>query len=304
MSVQARGFLEQLKGVFETTYGSVPIISSGDMFVLPFNQNRIGSNEELLDPQTVTGHRWNVEPYFGRISVDGPVTVPYDVRNIGYWLKLLMGPPTTTGSGPYEHVFVPSNTLPSMTIETDHTDINTHHVFTGCKIDNFSTKFSVPDELVANLDIKGSKEISDNTSTLDDSASEAVFERFNTKNITLKEGGVTTGIIEEFELKISNNLADVYTLSGGNFRESLPEQDFMIEGSLKALYINDTLYNKAINGTETSIEVELTQGSHSLVFDIKELKLPRTSPERNGMVNLIEGFISKSGNVFYKVINL
>ena len=38
-------------------------------------------------------------------TVAGSVVVPVDLINIGYWLQMLLGDPTTTGADPYTHVY-------------------------------------------------------------------------------------------------------------------------------------------------------------------------------------------------------
>lgn len=285
MSDQSRGFLEQLKIVYESTYGTTPTLSPGDSVKIPFNENQLGSDENMIDPATVTGYRWEVEPAFGNISVAGPLTIPFDVRYIGYWLKLLLGSPTTVDNldGTFTHTFEPGNSMPSMTIETGFTDIGTYHRFTGCKANNFSTTLAVNQELTANIELIGASESTDTTS-FDSSALELIFNRFNAKSIIIKEAGSTVAIVKELELEIDNDIYDdSYTLSSGGFRVSAPEQAFKVSGNMTVLYENDYFYNKAINGEETSLDITLTQDIHSLNIKINELKFPRTPPERSGM---------------------
>jgi hypothetical protein len=46
-------------------------------------------------------------PFRDVVSVQGQAVVPVDLEFIGQWLRLLLGPPTTTGTGPdYVHAFV------------------------------------------------------------------------------------------------------------------------------------------------------------------------------------------------------
>ena len=115
---QARGFFEKLLGIFEASYAVTPSINPGDMFLLPFNDNSVGSEENMIDPSTITGTRFPVEPIFGNISVQGSITVPMEVRSIGQWLKLLLGVPATTDNlaTTFTHIFFPKTETPSMTI--------------------------------------------------------------------------------------------------------------------------------------------------------------------------------------------
>ena len=79
---------------------------------------------------------------------------------------------------------------------------------------------------------------------------------------TIKENGVALGECTEIELNLENNLdGNVFVVDGTGQRYSMPEGLVKISGTIKALFSNMTLYNRAINNTETSIQITLTQGT-------------------------------------------
>lgn len=281
---QARGFFEKLLMVFESTYGTTPTINDGDTVALPFDTLSLGSNENMLDPETINfGRRFDVEPAFGNISVEGSATIPVDVTNIGYWLKLLLGAPVTTGAGPYTHTFEPSTDTPSVTLEDGFTDVNAYFLFSGVKINSMSFSFAVDSILTADVNLLGSAETTA-VATEDNTPVEETLERFQAKQVVVKVGGSTVGIVQEINFEINNDLDDsVYTLSSNGFRVSLPETRFSINGSAKILFEDLTYYNQAIAGTETSIDIELTNGTNQLNISMPEIKFPRQPLERNGM---------------------
>jgi hypothetical protein len=51
-----------------------------------------------------------------------------------------------------------------------------------------------------------------------------------------------------------------------------------VTGKVTAMFENLTLYNKALNNTESSLEVIMTSGSYSLSILVPELKYKLTSP--------------------------
>ena len=274
---QARGFQEKLLIAFETTYNETPTINDGDMVAVPFNSIGLGSDENMIDPATIiSGKRYESEPIFGNVSVQGPLVVPLDVRFIGYWLKAMFGAPTTTGTGPYTHAFSPVDDNPSLVIERGFTDISKYSVFNGVKINNFNLDFSTNAELVASLDLLGGKEISPASSTLDGSPQELTITRFNAKNVVLKKGGSDVAIATNGSLKMSQTLDDgVFTLSSNGFRHSLPEQRLMINGSAELLFVDSEWIDLAINGTEFDLEFYMTAGAHSLKITLPEVKMRR-----------------------------
>lgn len=278
---QARGFFETLKLVYESTFNTTPSITPGDMIILPMNSNSLGSSENMIQPATIRGNRYEVEPAFGNISVQGSVTVPLDVRNIGYWLKLMLGSPTTSGVGPYDHLFVPATTNPSATLEAGFSDIGRYHRFSGCKINSMTFNFAQDQELTVDIDLLGGNEVYA-ASTLDSSATELTFKRFNARDLQLQKGGVSIAIITELNIEMNNNMAeDIYPIGNNGFRNSLPEGVFVVSGSFTAMYEDATIYNEMINGTETSIQATLTNGTDVIDFNIPELKFPRQPPERS-----------------------
>ena len=249
----------------------------------PYNSFEIGSDEEQIEPATIRGNRYQAEPALGNIDVQASATVPLDVRNIGNWLRLLMGNPTTTGSGTYVHTFNPQTTLPSMSIEQGFTDINSYHIFSGVKMNSFDITFQKSIELTADLGLIGKDETLAGSSA-DPGPSELVFDRFQAKGVSLKKGGVSIDTIRSLDLSIRNDLAtDIFCIDGTGWRHSLPETNFVVEGNMEVLFEDQTIYNEAINGTETSLEITCTAGTNTLVFNIYELKFPRKPLQSSGM---------------------
>lgn len=299
MADQARGFFEDLRIIFESAYNTTPSLSDGDMVQIYRNAGGLDSDENMIDPETIIpGQRDMSEPVFGNISVGGSLTVPVDVRLIGYWLKLLLGAPTTTGTDPYTHVFSPGTDTPSMTIDEWHSDIPSSRVFNGVKINTMTFNFEVNTELTAELELLGGKENASSATPLDDAPSNHTLTRFNAKSIVFKQGGSTVALAKSLNVVISNDLyEDNYTLSSNGFRTELVEQRFMVDVSGTIILESETWLDYAINNTELDIEIELTRGSHTLTFTMPEVLLRRVPLERNGHGPI---YIPIEGKAFYQ----
>lgn len=90
---RAKGSNAKLRLAFETTYGTVP----GSGFAeLPFAEFDHGEEQTLLDNDVLGLGRDTVRPSRGPKNDSGSVTVPVDIRNIGYWLKAAFGPSLST----------------------------------------------------------------------------------------------------------------------------------------------------------------------------------------------------------------
>lgn len=278
---QARGYLGRLVLDFETTFGSNPVTAAGKK--LPFNSLEVSGSQNLIDPATITGTRNPVAPGKGNLSVDGGITIPMDLNAIGYWLKAMFGAPTTTGAGPYTHVFKVGSSQPSVVLEKGFTDIGQYMLYNGCKISTFKTSFGGDGELTAQMDIMGAKETIGATEY--DATPDAVeLNRLNNFQASLKEGGVAFATATSGDFNLDFGLdGDQYTIGANGARGDIPEGILNITGSLKTLFADATLLNKGVNGTKSSLEVAFTLSADaSLTFLFPEIVYERKTPPISG----------------------
>jgi hypothetical protein len=92
---RARGANAALAAVFESTYGTVP----GSGFrKMPFVSINLGEEQGLIESDLLGFGREPLDPAYDVISNEGDLVVPMDVRNIGVWLRGLLGAPTTAAA--------------------------------------------------------------------------------------------------------------------------------------------------------------------------------------------------------------
>lgn len=265
---------------FEETFGQDPAVATG--YKMPFSSLTLAASQNLTEPSTLTGNRNKVAPVHGNIDVSGKVTFPIDARYIGLWLKGVFGAPTTTGVGPYTHTFTPGDSLPSMVIEKGFTDVGQYFKYNGVKINSLNLAVGGDGELTADVELVGKSE-SLNSTEYDSSLNTYSFTRFSNFQVSVKEGGVTLADATECALSIENGLDDsIYTIGTGGERGEIPEGQVNVSGSLKVLFKDASLLNKAINGTETNLDIIMTDGANSLTFTLPEVILERTSPGIDG----------------------
>ena len=89
---RARGVNAALAAVFESTYGTPPGTGFRRM---PFASVNIGEEQGLIASELLGFGREPLAPVYDVITNTGDLVVPVDTRNIGVWLRGLMGAPTT-----------------------------------------------------------------------------------------------------------------------------------------------------------------------------------------------------------------
>ncbi len=111
------GHTSLIDGEFEGTYGTAP---SGNWKRLPMRDFDPGVSEDWLrqDIINLAGGRNEPTPIRNFLEVRPRVTVPVDLVNIGHWLRLMMGAPSTSGSTNFTHTYtLGAATLPSISLQ-------------------------------------------------------------------------------------------------------------------------------------------------------------------------------------------
>lgn len=274
---QATGSLSKLVMGYESAFGTI----ATEGFVMPINSSTLKGSKQQTAPATITGTFNPVEPYDGNWSVGGAVVVPVDSIAFWYWMKAAFNSPTTSGTDPYEHVFDVGTSRPSITIEHQYTDLGTAKYFqyTGCKVSSYSISAGGDGEATATFNIVGANETIA-SSSFDVSPTTVSLGRLKQSHLTLKEAGSTISNAKMVSLDVNFKCdTSQYVIGGGGTLGAIPDGVMSVTGNIDALFEDTALLEKAINGTESSLELTFTGGLSSiLVIDFNELKYSPNSP--------------------------
>ena len=279
----ARGYKSECVLDFETTFGEDPASPAG--LIMPLNTMGVRSQRNKTTPATIRGNRNPAAPFDGNLSVSGGIQAPVDTIATGHWLRAMFGVPATTGSDPYTHTFTVGDTQPSLVLEKKFADTAAaikYAKYNGCKIASWSMSVGGDGELVQDFDVAGADEtLAD--AAYDSSASSVSIDRLNNFQASLTEGGSPLTIATDVDFTIDFGLdTDKYVIGGSGTLGDIPEGIIGVSGNLTALFQNDTLLNKAVNSTESSLVITLTDGDYSLVITFEELQYSRNTPGIEG----------------------
>lgn len=286
--VRAQGADVQLLAKAEATYGTAP---SGNWRPVVATRSAPGGAKPLGYEAELGRGADAQDPFYDPLSVSGNLDVHMRVREIGFWLYYLFGAPTTTGAGPYTHVFSSAGELPSFSLEEGWSNLTTNAVYflhTGCKLGGFSVdlarsgpgKMSIP--MMA-------QNVSRATSSVGGTPVAAYAEgKFFNKALLINKDGSALAQLTGGNINFSNGLEAVETIGRGDgLVEGVDETERTATGSLNLrLTASSTLYDAAMTN-ESAMDLLFRwttpiNGSYKLDLDFGRCFIDWNQPDVSG----------------------
>lgn len=279
----------------ETTFKTTP--GAPDAVVMAFVTESLRMSRNLLTSASITSSRNPLMPVRGNLEVGGDINFELSPQQ-GRLFKHLFGGYTHTipAGGLTTWTFTIDDLPAGMMIEKQFTDITTptYYQYNGCKINSFKCAVKTEGFVDCSVSVLGAKETLA-AASFDATATDLGHTPFDGFGATLKQGGVTMGVVTNFDFTMENGLsADTFVLDGTGQRYSLVENKVKVSGNLTALFISNTLYEMAVNNTETSLEIDFvrgtgagTDGNEKLSFFMDEVVLKPQAPVISGPTGLV-----------------
>ena len=306
---QQQGSRSQIIYDTETTYGLAP--TSPNAFVLPIVSESLKQMRNLLTSKTIRSDRNPYPPARGNVEVSGDVNFELSPQ-YGRLFKHIFGTSATGGaSAPYTHTFTISDLPVGMTIEKQFTDlaVDKYFQYTGCKVNSFKLSCKSEGFVDCSVSLMGKKEVVSGES-FDTTATNLGHTPFDSMDASIAEGGAELATVTEIDFTLENGL------DGGNYvidrtgqRRSLPAGTSRVSGNVRAVFEDVTLYNKAINNTETSLNAEFKKGTgtgasagnEKFTLYVPELIFSPSAPVVSGPAGIVvelpfEGYYSDNVN--------
>jgi hypothetical protein len=278
---RARGANAVMAAAFETTYGTPPVAGYKK---LPFVSSALGDEQNLIASDLLGYGREPLPPSRDVVNNEGDVVVPVDLRNFGYWLKLLLGTPTTVdNSGVYTHTFVSGAlTLPSMSIEVGMPEVPSYGINFGVRANSMKIQLQRSGLLNATMSLIAQGETKAGASAAG-SPTEAAIERFSQFMGEIKRDGTSLGHIVSAELTYSNNLDKVEVIRPDGRIEDADPAMVAVSGTVNVRFADTVLLDQAVAGTACELSFGWAIGADkSLLFTLHEVYLPKPKQPISG----------------------
>lgn len=285
---RALGADSQLLGVIEETEGTAPDGSAGGVYTaLPFKSFSMGAEKPLGSDDLLGFGRDAQDPYYEAVTDEGSIEVPIDLRAFGWWLRLIFGAPTTSGSGPYTHVFTSGQDLDTAALELGHTKLSTpkYQMHTMSKVNNLKFSMERTGALNATLDLIAQGQADDASDPSDADPLSYTLKRFNQSRGKITVGGEQLANVTAGDLTFSNNLESVETIRSDGLIDGIDEAAATATGSVTVRYGTDsTLPDAATNETPVAMQFSHTiaDTDYSITWDFPRVFLPLVKQEVSG----------------------
>lgn len=270
---RAYGANASLLAAFEPTYGNTP---TGDFGKIPFVSTTLGSEQGLIANDLIGLGRDPSAPIRDVIKVEGDIVIPIDLRNIGMWLKALLGNPVSVGDTAHTHTFVSGNSgLPSLSLETGLPDIPAYFLASGVMANSLQVKFTRSGAADATLGLIAQGEVKRTAST-DATPTTLPITRFNQFQGSIKKNGQALGNVVAAQLTYSNNLARIETIRSDGKIEGADPTVASLTGNLEVRFADTELIDAATNNTPLELTFSyVIDATKSLTFIAHEVYLPK-----------------------------
>ena len=254
----------------EVTYKSTTSVTKG--MSAYYTECSLGATRNNVQPNTISTDRSRAKPGAGNVDVSGNLNVEMAPESIGFYLRHILGAPTTVGTGgppaaaPFTHTFRPAALPVGLIVERDWegagmTDKIEH--FLGCRVGQAT--IDIPQEGAATLQMQlsGAK-YAIAAAPLDSALADTGHTGWFAPDCAVLIGGSASTVVKSVQFTINNNLdGGRYALGSAGERIDMPEGFADVTGSITAI-VDSTLFSafidKASARTDTSLEVTLTFG--------------------------------------------
>jgi hypothetical protein len=264
----ATGARSRVGYVTEVTYGTTP--ATPNLTELLFTSFSVNLTRDEYDDNSIRADRIERYSLSGNRTVGGSIDVNLAHGNYDVLFESLL-------QGAFSsNVLKVGTTRKSFTVEEGQLDVAQYRVYTGLIVDKADISVPASGIVTAKFDVIAKDQGALGTSTIDTdttytaAASKTPFTDNGTSGF-MKEGGSVVGYVTNLQFTIDNGHQRNFAV-GSNVVRDLTTGNAKITGTATVFFEDATMYNKFVNGTATSIDVKLDDGTNTLQFYFPNVK--------------------------------
>jgi len=257
----AQGSRSFLSYAVENSFGATP--SSPSMKSLPFTSHSLNLSKQRVEGNDIQSDRIPRVDRHGTRQAGGDIS--FDLREADYDDLLesaFFSSFDTSG------VMKPGTSPKFLTIEDGAEDINQYKQFTGMSVNQLQINIA-PNQMVQCTASMVGKDMTLAQTSLGSATAASGNSPFDSFTGTISEGGSSIALVSSLQFSINNSQQPIFVV--GN--KTAPQLEFgraVVEGTLTAYFEDETLLNKFIDETESSIEVTVDDvssgGAYTFLF--------------------------------------
>jgi len=270
----------RLLAAFEATYGSPP---TDNYHRLGFSRYGLSARQQLIDNDLLGEGRDPAPAVLGALTCDGEVSVPCDARQIGFWLKALLGEPATTGTTNFTHTFQSAaSVIPSLACQAVNPDVPLRRTHFGARVDSFTLPLRRDGLTTATMSLIAQGESADNADR-DLSPTTYAPLRFGSFQGTVRRDGSALSNVISAEITYPNGLDRIETIRSDGRIEGADPGMAALTGRVEVRSADTALITQAIDGTPCELVFAWSLGANaSFTFTAHAVYLPRPRIEIPG----------------------
>jgi hypothetical protein len=264
----AQGSRTRLALVEESSFGATP--SNPSLTEIPYTSHSLNLTKERVQGNDILQDRIPRVDRHGNRSAAGDISV--DLRDTDF--DSLIESAFFSSFGTSGSASMTIGTSPKFfTIEDSANDITQFRQFTGMAVSQMAISIAPNQMVQATFSMVG-KDMTQAQTALDGNpASPSGGEPFDSYSGSINEGGSSIAIITSLDFTLSNSLSPTNVVGS----DTTPQLEFgraVVEGTVTAYYEDETLIDKFLNETETSLDITLDDPSSgsTLQFEMNSVK--------------------------------
>lgn len=279
----AQGSRSSLSYIAETSFGTTP--ASPTFAYLPFNTHSIDLTKDRVEGNEIQSDRMTRVDRHGNKQAGGSIETDLRKADFDELFESAFFSSFSTD------VLKVGTTPKYFTMEDEAADISQYRLFTGMAVSNMSVSIAPNQMVTGSFDMVG-KTMTQSGSTGSTGGTPTAAssnQPFDSYSGTISDGGSAISIVTSIDFSLANSLAPTFVV-GSDAAQSLEYGRAVVEGTMTVYYEDETLINKFLNETESSIEVSVDDptGSNSYTFLFPRVKYNGASvPVQNPQSRLI-----------------